>query len=134
MATATQRAEDVDVIQGADEVSLSQKMLSAVSGSILTSLLGKPTLHLSISSLAQHRPAVSTTVFPATSSWTLSLTSNSHTSRCRSRPSAIARNPTKSVFTYTARIQWLHADAVPRHATEHRNLGLLPREIGRAHV
>lgn len=41
MATATQRAEDVDVIQGADEVSLSQKMLSAVSGSILTSLLGK---------------------------------------------------------------------------------------------
>lgn len=41
MATATQRAEDVDVIKGADEVSLSQKMLSAVSGSILTSLLGK---------------------------------------------------------------------------------------------
>jgi hypothetical protein len=44
MATATQRAEDVDVIQGADEVSLSQKMLSAVSGSILTSLLGKSML------------------------------------------------------------------------------------------
>ena len=41
MATATQRAEDVDVIKGADEVSLSQKMLSAVSGSILTSLLGE---------------------------------------------------------------------------------------------
>jgi hypothetical protein len=40
MATATQRAEDVDVIKGADEVSLPQKMLSAVSGSILTSLLG----------------------------------------------------------------------------------------------
>lgn len=40
MATATQRAEDVDVIQGADEVTLPQKMLSAVSGSILTSLLG----------------------------------------------------------------------------------------------
>lgn len=46
MATATQRAEDVDVIQGADEVSLSQKMLSAVSGSILTSLLGKSLLCL----------------------------------------------------------------------------------------
>ncbi|KAF3004969.1 hypothetical protein E8E13_008041 [Curvularia kusanoi] len=42
MATATQRAEDVDVIQGADEVSLSQKMLSAVTGSILTSLLVTP--------------------------------------------------------------------------------------------
>ncbi|KAF2630029.1 mitochondrial carrier [Macroventuria anomochaeta] len=42
MATATQRAEDVDVIKGADEVSLSQKMLSAVSGSILTSLLVTP--------------------------------------------------------------------------------------------
>jgi len=42
MATATQRAEDVDVIQGADEVSLSQRMLSAVSGSILTSLLVTP--------------------------------------------------------------------------------------------
>lgn len=41
MATVTQRAEDVDVIKGADEVSLPQKMLSAVSGSILTSLLGK---------------------------------------------------------------------------------------------
>jgi hypothetical protein len=40
MATATQRAEDVDVTKGADEVSLPQKMLSAVSGSILTSLLG----------------------------------------------------------------------------------------------
>ncbi|KAJ4363763.1 Carrier protein, mitochondrial [Ascochyta clinopodiicola] len=42
MATATQRAEDVDVIEGADEVSLPQKMLSAVSGSILTSLLVTP--------------------------------------------------------------------------------------------
>ncbi|KAF9700956.1 hypothetical protein EKO04_000681 [Ascochyta lentis] len=42
MATATQRAEDVDVIKGADEVSLPQKMLSAVSGSILTSLLVTP--------------------------------------------------------------------------------------------
>jgi solute carrier family 25 protein 39/40 len=41
MATATQRAEDVDVTAGAGEVSLPQKMLSAVSGSILTSLLGE---------------------------------------------------------------------------------------------
>jgi hypothetical protein len=46
MASVTQRAEDVDVIQGADEVSLSQKMLSAVSGSILTSLLGKLMLYM----------------------------------------------------------------------------------------
>ena len=64
MATATQRAEDVDVIQGADEVSLSQKMLSAVSGSILTSLLGKSLLFtLSINCAAF--PAVSNTVFAA---------------------------------------------------------------------
>lgn len=52
MATATQRAEDVDVIKGADEVSLSQKMLSAVSGSILTSLLGKSTAHLCLAGSA----------------------------------------------------------------------------------
>jgi hypothetical protein len=40
MATATQRAEDADKTAGMGEVSLGQKMLSAVSGSILTSLLG----------------------------------------------------------------------------------------------
>jgi hypothetical protein len=40
MATATQRAEDVDQNAGLGEVSLGQKMMSAVSGSILTSLLG----------------------------------------------------------------------------------------------
>lgn len=40
MATATQRAEDVDKSAGIGEVSLGQKMLSAVSGSVLTSLLG----------------------------------------------------------------------------------------------
>ncbi|KAF2130081.1 mitochondrial carrier [Dothidotthia symphoricarpi CBS 119687] len=42
MATATQRAEEADLIAGAGEVSLPQKMLSAVSGSILTSLLVTP--------------------------------------------------------------------------------------------
>lgn len=42
MATATQRAEDVDSTVGAAEVSLPQKMLSAVTGSILTSLLVTP--------------------------------------------------------------------------------------------
>jgi solute carrier family 25 protein 39/40 len=41
MATATQSAQDADVTAGAGEVSLPQKMLSAVSGSILTSLLGE---------------------------------------------------------------------------------------------
>lgn len=40
MATATQRAEDADKMAGLGEVSLGQKMMSAVSGSILTSLLG----------------------------------------------------------------------------------------------
>jgi hypothetical protein len=40
MATATQRAEDADKSAGLGEVSLPQKMMSAVSGSILTSLLG----------------------------------------------------------------------------------------------
>jgi hypothetical protein len=40
MATATQRAEDADAAAGMGEVSLPQKMLSAVSGSVLTSLLG----------------------------------------------------------------------------------------------
>lgn len=65
MATATQRAEDVDVIQGADEVSLSQKMLSAVSGSILTSLLGKSHCYACFLSIAQPSPAVSNTVFAA---------------------------------------------------------------------
>jgi solute carrier family 25 protein 39/40 len=40
MATATQRAEDADKSAGLVEVSLPQKMMSAVSGSILTSLLG----------------------------------------------------------------------------------------------
>lgn len=41
MATATQRAEDVDAkAAGMSEVTISQKMLSAVSGSVLTSLLG----------------------------------------------------------------------------------------------
>jgi hypothetical protein len=40
MATATQRAEEADKTVGMGEVSLGQKMLSAVSGSILTSLLG----------------------------------------------------------------------------------------------
>jgi hypothetical protein len=40
MATATQRAEDADKSAGMGEVTLGQKMLSAVSGSILTSLLG----------------------------------------------------------------------------------------------
>ncbi|KAF2827388.1 mitochondrial carrier [Ophiobolus disseminans] len=42
MATATQRAEDVDRSAGMGEVSLGQKMLSAVSGSLLTSLLVTP--------------------------------------------------------------------------------------------
>ncbi|EAT76801.2 hypothetical protein SNOG_15706 [Parastagonospora nodorum SN15] len=42
MATATQRAEDADQSAGLGEVSLGQKMLSAVSGSILTSLLVTP--------------------------------------------------------------------------------------------
>ncbi|OAK95117.1 mitochondrial carrier protein-like protein [Phaeosphaeriaceae sp. SRC1lsM3a] len=42
MATATQRAEDADKTAGLGEVSLPQKMLSAVSGSILTSLLVTP--------------------------------------------------------------------------------------------
>jgi len=43
MATATQRAEEADgSIVG--EVTLGQKMLSAVSGSVLTSLLGMPCL------------------------------------------------------------------------------------------
>jgi hypothetical protein len=40
MATATQGAEDADRSAGLGEVSLGQKMLSAVSGSVLTSLLG----------------------------------------------------------------------------------------------
>ena len=40
MATATQRAEDADAKAGMGEVSLVQKMMSAVSGSVLTSLLG----------------------------------------------------------------------------------------------
>jgi hypothetical protein len=40
MATATQRAEDADKSAGMGEVTLGQKMMSAVSGSILTSLLG----------------------------------------------------------------------------------------------
>ena len=40
MATATQRAEDADAKSGMGEVSLAQKMMSAVSGSVLTSLLG----------------------------------------------------------------------------------------------
>jgi hypothetical protein len=40
MATATQRAEDADRSAGTGEVTLPQKMLSAVSGSVLTSLLG----------------------------------------------------------------------------------------------
>jgi len=40
MATATQKAEDVDKSAGMGEVSLAQKMMSAVSGSVLTSLLG----------------------------------------------------------------------------------------------
>jgi hypothetical protein len=39
MATATQRAEEADP-SGVGEVSLGQKMMSAVSGSLLTSLLG----------------------------------------------------------------------------------------------
>ncbi len=40
MAMAAQRTEDVDAMVGVAEVSLSQKMLSAVTGSVLTSLLG----------------------------------------------------------------------------------------------
>lgn len=40
MATATQRAEDADAKAGMGEVTIAQKMLSAVSGSVLTSLLG----------------------------------------------------------------------------------------------
>lgn len=43
MAMATQRAEAADPT-GVGEVSLGQKMMSAVSGSVLTSLLGM--LHL----------------------------------------------------------------------------------------
>ncbi|CAO2656107.1 Nn.00g049100.m01.CDS01 [Neocucurbitaria sp. VM-36] len=42
MATATQRAEDADAKAGMSEVSLGQKMMSAVSGSVLTSLLVTP--------------------------------------------------------------------------------------------
>ncbi|KAH8727046.1 mitochondrial carrier protein-like protein [Phaeosphaeriaceae sp. PMI808] len=42
MATATQTADDADKVAGMGEVSLVQKMLSAVSGSILTSLLVTP--------------------------------------------------------------------------------------------
>jgi solute carrier family 25 protein 39/40 len=51
MATATQRAEDVDKSAGMVEVSLAQKMLSAVSGSVLTSLLGVYTLLHSLSNV-----------------------------------------------------------------------------------
>jgi len=46
MATATQRAEEADP-SGVGDVSLGQKMLSAVSGSVLTSLLGMQYLHIS---------------------------------------------------------------------------------------
>lgn len=42
MATATQRADEANARAGAAEVTLGQKMLSAVSGSILTSLLVTP--------------------------------------------------------------------------------------------
>lgn len=42
MAAATQRAEDAAARAGMGEVSLTQKMLSAVSGSVLTSLLVTP--------------------------------------------------------------------------------------------
>ncbi|KAF2845992.1 mitochondrial carrier [Plenodomus tracheiphilus IPT5] len=42
MATATQRADEASARAGAAEVTLGQKMLSAVSGSILTSLLVTP--------------------------------------------------------------------------------------------
>jgi len=45
MATATQRAEEADP-SGVGDVSLGQKMLSAVSGSVLTSLLGMQYLHI----------------------------------------------------------------------------------------
>lgn len=70
MATATQRAEDVDVIKGADEVSLSQKMLSAVSGSILTSLLGESISRVSRGNCAAST-APSVTVPAAACRWTL---------------------------------------------------------------
>lgn len=42
MATATQRAEDADQTAGMGDISITQKMLSAVSGSIFTSLLVTP--------------------------------------------------------------------------------------------
>jgi hypothetical protein len=44
MATATQRAEEADTSGGVGEVSLGQKMMSAVTGSVLTSLLSKSAL------------------------------------------------------------------------------------------
>jgi hypothetical protein len=54
MATATQRAEDADAAAGMGEVSLAQKMLSAVSGSVLTSLLGAYILAASSAAYTVH--------------------------------------------------------------------------------
>jgi hypothetical protein len=44
MATATQRAEEADTSGGVGAVSLGQKMMSAVTGSVLTSLLSRSPL------------------------------------------------------------------------------------------
>jgi len=66
MATATQRAEETDKSAGMGDVTLSQKMMSAVSGSILTSLLVTPLDVVRVRLQSQESPSAASTSPPRT--------------------------------------------------------------------
>jgi hypothetical protein len=96
MATATQRAEDADQSAGMGEVTLGQKMLSAVSGSILTSLLG---------------------VYTQPSPNGRSTNPSSNATRRRSRTATVTRSCPDLHTSATTRLQWRNPHTIPRPAS-----------------
>jgi hypothetical protein len=104
MATATQRAEDADKSAGMGEVTLGQKMLSAVSGSILTSLLGMYMQKLLI---------------------TRSANSNSNTTRRRSRTATVTRTRLDLRIVATTRLQWRNPHTIPRSTSKYGHICML---------
>jgi hypothetical protein len=137
MATATQRAEEADT-SGAGEVSLGQKMMSAVSGSVLTSLLGKSTLQNRLPRFAHlgTRGARKLDTGPWIPSqgkpciqYVLHTNLHSHTPRCRPRTITITRAHSEHLVGKTTRIQWRNAHPIPRSATQSRHIVMLQRSL-----
>jgi hypothetical protein len=107
MATATQGAEDAARTAGLGEVSLGQKMLSAVSGSVLTSLLGMYARPHTLPN--QTRQKLGLVVVQSSHGTDV----NSDTPRCRPGTATITRNRSERLVLTAARLQWRHTHTVP---------------------